>query len=142
MELAILPGISIDSRELRFTFARSGGPGGQNVNKVNTCVTLWFDLRRSASLSDDQRRRLEAAMPGRIDSDGLLRVTCREHRTQAANRRAAIDRLVELLATALRPRRARKASRPTRASKERRLEAKRRQSRRKQDRSGLFRNDA
>lgn len=142
MRITILPDVSIDSRELRFTFARSGGPGGQNVNKVSTCAALCFDLRGSPSLGAEQKEQIAAAMAGRIGADGVLRIVSRRFRTQAANRRAALDRLIEVLAAALRPRRPRKASRPTRASNERRLEAKRRRGRRKRERTRPFRNEA
>ncbi|HOW19580.1 MAG TPA: alternative ribosome rescue aminoacyl-tRNA hydrolase ArfB [Phycisphaerae bacterium] len=135
MRIPVAPGVAIDEDELRFTFTRSGGPGGQNVNKVNTCVTVWFDVRGSASLSAAQKARIAAECAGRINADGVLRVACQRFRTQSANRRAVVRRLAELIAQALRPRVPRRPTRPTRGSAERRLRAKRRRAERKKERS-------
>jgi ribosome-associated protein len=135
MEIVIAPGVQIDDAELTFTFARSSGPGGQNVNKVNTAVMLRFDVSGSPSLSPAQKTRIAAACRGRINADGVLRVVCQRFRTQSANRRAAVERLAELLAAALRPHKPRKPTRRTRASAERRLRAKRRRAERKKERS-------
>ncbi len=132
------PGVLIDPGEWTFTFARSDGPGGQNVNKVNTSATLWFDLERSRSLSDEQKARIRAYCRNRIDSMGLLRVVCRRFRTQAANRRGAVERLAELIAAALTPRKRRRPTRPGRAATERRLKAKQLRSRRKRERRARF----
>ncbi len=126
--------LSIDDAELSFTFARAGGPGGQNVNKLATSATLWWNVDGSASLSETQRATLRRALRGRIGSDGFLRVMCRRHRTQAANRRDAEARFVELLAEALRPRTPRRPTRPTASSQERRLETKARRSRLRRER--------
>jgi len=101
----VLPatGVRIAPRDLTFTFARSGGPGGQNVNKVNTRVTVWFDVEGCGGLTDGQRGLVRRSLGTRIGADGRLRVVSSRHRTQSANRRAALNRLVELLDAALSP---------------------------------------
>ncbi len=114
--------------EVVLTASHSGGPGGQNVNKVATRITLWFDLAGSTSLNDDQRRRIGERLAGRIGKDGRLRVSSRRHRTQAANRAAARERLVELLRWALTEAAERKATRIPRRTRRKRLEAKRQRS--------------
>jgi len=126
--------VAIPESEIRFTFTRSPGPGGQNVNKVATTAVLSFDLAACAALSADQRARARRALGNRVNKDGILAIVCRVHRTQAANRRAALRRFIELLAAALKPPVPRRPTKPTRASKERRLAAKTRLSRRKSDR--------
>lgn len=114
--------------DVAFAFDRSGGPGGQNVNKVATRVTLWFDVRGCSSLSVEQRGRLERVLGGRLDRDGRLRIVCQTHRSQSGNRREAVQRLVDLLRGALRPPKVRRATRPTVAAGERRLRSKSRRS--------------
>ncbi|MFQ5428785.1 MAG: alternative ribosome rescue aminoacyl-tRNA hydrolase ArfB [Phycisphaerae bacterium] len=126
--------VSIREDEITFTYARSPGPGGQNVNKVATKVTLWFDVMRSAALSAAQRARIRQALRTRINRDGVLRVVSGRHRTQAANRREVLRRFSDLLAEALRPKPVRKQTRPNRAARERRLAEKRRRSLQKQQR--------
>jgi ribosome-associated protein len=133
--IEIAPGLQLADDEVRFVASRSGGPGGQNVNKVETRVTLLFDLEGSLSLSEEQRRRIRERLPGRISADGILRVSSQRHRSQAANRRAALERFIELLAQALRPRAKRVATRPTAASRARRIADKRRRARLKADRA-------
>jgi len=127
--------LRIPEEELSFAASRSGGPGGQNVNKVNTQVMLRFDVARSSSLSDWQRGRIRSRLRTRITKDGVLVLSSHRHRTQAANRNAVTERFVELLREALKRRRPRKKTRPTAASRERRLEAKKRRSRIKKLRS-------
>jgi ribosome-associated protein len=123
-ELVVNTRVRIPTWELRFVFSRSPGPGGQNVNKVNTRVTLLFDVAHSESLTPAQRARVRRRLATRIDRHGTLRVVSARHRTQAANRRAAIQRFVELLADALTVRKRRiKTSVPRRAI-ERRLQNK------------------
>jgi ribosome-associated protein len=134
--IRITHSLSVDDRELRFTFARSPGPGGQNVNKVATTAILWFDLEGSPSLTQEQKTQLRLALGRRISKDGVLQVEARRRRTQAANRQEALERFRLLLTEALRPRRPRKKTRPTAASRERRLIGKALRSRRKAERRG------
>lgn len=115
-------------------FARSGGPGGQHVNKVSTRVTLLFDFELCDLLTPTQRGRIRQRLATRISRDGRLRVVSRKLRTQGANRAAAEQRLIELLREGLKVQRIRRPTRPTRASRERRLTEKRRRSETKQRR--------
>lgn len=130
----VMPGLSIPEEEIRFTASRSGGPGGQNVNKVNSRVTLLFDVDDSTVLSAEMKELIRQRLAGRVSNAGVLRVVSQRHRTQAANRRAALGRFVELLAEALTETPARTATRPSRASRRLRLEEKQRRSRLKQTR--------
>ncbi|MCK4795314.1 MAG: aminoacyl-tRNA hydrolase [Desulfobacteraceae bacterium] len=118
--------IAIDEREIHQEFIRSSGPGGQNVNKVATAVQLRFDVRNSPSLPDDVRERLVRLAGRRFTEDGLLIIDARRFRTQERNRQDAIDRLVELIRKASEKPKLRRKTRPTLASKRRRLETKRR----------------
>ena len=129
-QIRVTSTIAIDEGEIAEEFVRSAGPGGQNVNKVSTAVQLRFDVARSPSLPTDVRRRLLALADRRVSADGTLVIEAHEHRTQAANRRAALERLVRLIRSAAHRPRPRKATRPTRASVEHRLEAKRRRAER------------
>lgn len=129
------PSTSVDALRVRippsmftFQFVRSSGPGGQNVNKVNTRATLVFDLRASAELTVREQRLIESKLASRIGKNGLLRIVSFRHRTQLANKRAVIHRFYELLADALTPVKARKPSRPTAGSRRRRLADKRARS--------------
>ena len=120
--------ISIDEREIEESFVRSSGPGGQNVNKLSTAVQLRFDVRHSPSLPGDVRTRLERMAGRRLTNDGVLVITAQSHRTQERNRADALDRLVELVRqAAVRPV-PRRATKPTKASKQRRIEGKKRRS--------------
>ena len=118
--------ISIDERELEETFIRASGPGGQNVNKLATAVQLRFDVRRSPSLPDDVRARLETLAGRRLTRGGVLVISAQRHRTQEPNRQDALDRLIELIRqAAVRPV-PRRPTRPTKGSRERRIEGKKR----------------
>jgi ribosome-associated protein len=126
--------LAVPEEELTFLTSRSSGPGGQNVNKLETRVTVRFDLA-SASLTDDQRARLRERLATRITRAGILQVTAQRHRTQAANREAAVARLLELLRDALAEAAPRRPTRISRAARARRLETKRREGERKRSRT-------
>lgn len=128
-------GLSIPDEELSFATSRSGGPGGQNVNKLETRVTVRLDVARSPSLTDAQRQRLLERLATRITRSGVLHVTSQKHRTQGENREAAVARLAELMAEALREEVPRKATRVSKAAKRRRVDAKKRRGQRKRERS-------
>jgi ribosome-associated protein len=120
--------VSLDEGELQFDFVRSSGPGGQNVNKVSTAVRLRFDVMNSPSLPEDVRERLVRLAGRRITADGVLTLQAQSSRTQEANRREAVDRLVELIRKACERPTPRRPTRPTKASRTRRLESKRQRS--------------
>lgn len=124
-------GIAIAESEIAFEFIRSSGPGGQNVNKVATAVRLTFDIRRSPSLPVEVRERLLLLAGRRAGADGVLAIIARRHRTQEANRRDAVARLVDLVRRAMERPRDRRETKPTAASKRRRLETKRRRAKMK-----------
>ena len=118
----------IPEDELTFTASRSGGPGGQHVNKVSSRITLSWDLETSPSVSPEQKDILRARLARRINDQGVLRLSVSESRSQAANRKLAVARFQALLEAALRPRRKRRATRPSKASKEKRLVEKKERS--------------
>lgn len=133
--------ISIDEEEIREVFVRASGPGGQNVNKVSTAVQLRFDVANSPSLPDGVRERLARIAGRRMTEDGVLVIDARQFRTQLKNREDARQRLVELVRKAAVPPKKRKKTRPTRASKEKRLESKRRRKRTKEGRKRVRHHD-
>jgi len=136
--MSINPTLTVPESELRFTFTTSGGPGGQNVNKVATKAVLQFDVARSSFLDQLQRERIRHALGARINNEGVLRIACSRERSQVANRRGAIVLFTRLLADALRPRKKRRKTRPTRTSIERRRATKTVRSRVKRQRRTPF----
>jgi len=121
-------GTLVADEELIFKFSRGGGPGGQNVNKVNTRVTVLFDAANSRSFSDEQKGQILKRLASRADKDGVIRVVSQQYRTQKANRRAAVERLEELLREALKKKKARKKTKVPEAARRERLEKKKRRS--------------
>lgn len=134
--IGINPHLSLPDDEIRFTFSRSGGPGGQNVNKVNTRATLWFDVVGSPTLSENQKERILRRLGNRISNDGVLQVVSMQFRTQKANRDDALRRFTALLAAALLEQPKRGKTRIPRRAKEARLKTKKKRSRLKADRVG------
>ena len=134
--IEIRPGLVIPEAEIELKATRSSGPGGQNVNTLNTRVELRFDLTGSRVLSVAEKQRIAGRLGSRVSAAGVVRVTAQRHRTQRQNEAAARARLAELLAAALHQPRARRATRPTRRGHERRLAAKRRRSELKRGRGG------
>ena len=122
--IAVTPAISIDEDELQESFVLASGPGGQNVNKVSSAVQLRFDVARSPSFDDTVRARLTALAGQRLTKDGVLVITARAHRSQERNRAEALERLVELIRRAAVPPKPRRATKPSRAAKRRRLDLK------------------
>lgn len=122
--IEIREGLHINEDELVFKASRSSGPGGQNVNKVNTRITLFFDVENAPALTPDQKRSILAELKTRADKHGVIHVVSQRHRTQNANRQAAIERLVELLQDALKPQPVRKKTRVPYSSKRKRLDDK------------------
>lgn len=120
--------IAIDEREIEERFIRAAGPGGQNVNKLSSAVQLRFDVRRSPSLPEPVRARLEMLAGRRLTQSGVLIITAQRHRTQDRNRKDALERLIALIQRAAEVPRIRRPTKPTGASRMRRLDNKRRQA--------------
>jgi len=129
--LRISSHLELPDRDLSLSFVRSSGPGGQNVNKVASAAQLRFDLAGSSALSDAVKARLRPLAGRRLSADGAILIIARSQRTQEGNRRDAEERLAELIRRALVVPKARTATRPTRAARERRLEGKSRAARTK-----------
>jgi ribosome-associated protein len=128
---AFMISISDILHELHFRASRSSGPGGQHVNKVSTRVTLFWDIKNSKFLDEDQRARLLNKLQSRINSEGVLQISSQSGRSQLANKENTINKLEELLTEAFAVRKKRKPTKPSKASIEKRLEQKRRQSEKK-----------
>ena len=135
--LFITDQLQIPSSEISYRFSRSGGPGGQHVNRSETRVELLWDVHHSASLDETQRQRLMDDLQNRIDDDGVLHLVSGETRSQDRNRKAVTARFITLLQEALRPRRKRKRSTVSKAKKAKRREEKRRQSEKKRLRQSV-----
>ena len=118
--------IELDEREIQEDFVRASGPGGQNVNKVSTAVQLRFDVARSPSLPDPARVRLMALAGRRLTQDGVLILSAKRYRSQRRNRDDALERLIQLIREACEVETPRRPTRPTLASKKRRLDSKQR----------------
>lgn len=132
--LPITPTLSLDEREIEWEFVRSSGAGGQNVNKVSSAAQLRFDITASPALSDEIKARLKRLAGKRANAAGVLLIKAQSFRTQERNRQDALDRLTDLIRQAAPAPTIRQKTRPTYASQRRRLEAKRHQSERKQQR--------
>lgn len=132
--VTITPIIAINENEIKMNFIRSSGPGGQNVNKVATAVQLRFDVKNSPSLSDEVRTRLIRLAGDKMTKDGILIIQARRFRKRERNRQDAMDRLIKLIKKASEPPKAHIKPKPTRASKERILAAKRHRSKIKEKR--------
>jgi ribosome-associated protein len=134
MALEVSPGVVIPDSDLSFAFVRASGPGGQNVNKVSSAVQLRFDMAGSTALSDAVKNRLRVLAGRRFTDEGAILIIARNQRSQDHNRREALERLADLIRRALVVPKTRKATKPTKASRERRLEGKVHQQRTKQRR--------
>jgi ribosome-associated protein len=122
--IEIIDGLSIPENEVAFKTSRSGGPGGQNVNKVSTRVTLEWNIQGSQAISEDQRRRIENKLASRISKEGIFRVVSQRTRSQDMNRTDAVERFISLLQDALRVNRTRVKTRVPKAARERRITGK------------------
>jgi ribosome-associated protein len=131
MPLVVSERVVVPDADLTFSAIRSPGPGGQNVNKVATAVQLRFDLHNSLALDGAVKQRVRARAGHRLNDDGTVLIVARAHRSQERNRADALERLRQLILDSLEPPRPRKATRPTKASRERRLVGKAIQQRRK-----------
>jgi ribosome-associated protein len=126
--IIITPTIQINEEEIEYTFIRSPGPGGQNVNKVSSAVQLRFNLQGSSAIPQDVKQRLVKLAGRRLTSDGVLIIEARQYRSQERNRQAAVGRLVRMIQQACEPPKPRHKTKPTPAARLRRLESKRKRS--------------
>jgi len=123
--IAIMAGVEIPENELAFVASRSGGPGGQNVNKVSSRVTLRFDLERTSALTAEQQQQVRGKLSSRISKEGVLQISSQRTRSQDLNREDVVARFIELLRVALHEEKARVKTKATRSSREERLKEKR-----------------
>ena len=135
MDIMISKEVYVPAVELWFTTSRSGGPGGQHVNKVNSRVTLHFNVQHSSGLSSHQKRRIMAYLHTRVNKEGVLRLHSQKYKSQASNREDLVERFQTLLSLALKPQRPRVPTRISRSVKERRLLEKKRRGQVKRQRS-------
>ncbi|CAH1648190.1 Peptidyl-tRNA hydrolase ArfB [Hyphomicrobiales bacterium] len=126
--IQVTPSIAIDESEIEESFVRASGPGGQHVNKVSSAVQIRFDARRSPSLPNEVAIRLMKLAGSKLTQDGIIVIVAQTHRSQKRNREEAVERLLEMIrGSAVKPT-VRRATKPTKASKERRLASKERRS--------------
>lgn len=135
-DLTIAPGVTIPFSELEFRTSRSGGPGGQNVNKVESKVELLFDLAGTSFLTHVQKSRISHRLGKKVDSAGVVHLYSQVSRSQLENRERVVEEFSRLLASALKPAKKRFKTRPSRASKEKRLRSKKIHSEKKKLRGG------
>jgi ribosome-associated protein len=132
----LAPGVFVSESALRLQYSRSSGPGGQNVNKVNTRVQLWVPLAAITGLTENATSRLRTLAGSRLTIAGELNITAETERTQERNRQAVLDRLRELIGSAVKEPKRRRKTKPSRGAKERRLKGKRLRSETKARRQG------
>jgi len=135
-DLYINPAITIPADYFNVSYSRSSGPGGQHVNKLNTRVSVFLDVRQCPCFSDAHKRILSTVLKNRTDKQGVLQVSSQRQRSQMANRDTALRRMAELIAAALKPKRIRRKTRIPRRTMEKRLQDKKARSKTKQLRSG------
>jgi len=136
-DLVVTPSVVVPSRELRWSASRSGGPGGQNVNKVSSKVDLRFDLAHTTALTGPQITRLTALARNRLDEDGAIQIVVQDTRDQGQNLELARERLAEMIRACLKPPKARKPTKPSKGAKRRRLDDKKKVGEKKQQRRAV-----